>query len=336
MANLLYRASTSATTPGSTSAKGSPLTNLEVDGNFKSVNDDLALKATIASPTFTGTPAAPTAAVNTNTTQLATTAFVVAQIADDAPTKSGSGATGTWGISISGNAATATSATSATSATTAGTTTNIAGGTAGGVVYQSGSGATGITLAGSAGQVLISNGTSAPSWSTFNALPSQSGNNGKYLTTDGSTASWATITTGITATDDTSTDTSYYPALFTATSGSQTAAKVSSTSLYFNPSTGTLNATVFNSLSDLNQKTNVVKIENATETLKQIEGFEFDWIGNNNHSAGVIAQYLEKILPFLVQTNENGEKSVNYSGLIAYLIESNKELSARLDALETK
>ncbi|EUB97309.1 hypothetical protein PMI07_000885 [Rhizobium sp. CF080] len=35
-----------------------------------------ALKANLASPTFTGTPAAPTAAAGTNTTQLATTAFV--------------------------------------------------------------------------------------------------------------------------------------------------------------------------------------------------------------------------------------------------------------------
>lgn len=36
--------------------------------------------APLNSPTFTGTPAAPTAAVGTNTTQLATTAFVVAEI----------------------------------------------------------------------------------------------------------------------------------------------------------------------------------------------------------------------------------------------------------------
>jgi hypothetical protein len=64
----------------------------------------------LTSPTLTGTPVAPTAALNTSTTQIATTAFVVDQIADDAPTKSGSGATGTWGISISGNAATATAA----------------------------------------------------------------------------------------------------------------------------------------------------------------------------------------------------------------------------------
>ncbi len=48
----------------------------------KYVDDLIALQATVASPTFTGVPAAPTASVNTNTTQLATTAFVVAEIAD--------------------------------------------------------------------------------------------------------------------------------------------------------------------------------------------------------------------------------------------------------------
>jgi phage-related tail fiber protein len=37
--------------------------------------------APLASPALTGTPTAPTAAANTNTTQLATTAFVIAQIA---------------------------------------------------------------------------------------------------------------------------------------------------------------------------------------------------------------------------------------------------------------
>lgn len=44
-----------------------------------------ALKAPLASPTLTGTPAAPTAAPGTNTTQLATTAFVAAAQALDAP-----------------------------------------------------------------------------------------------------------------------------------------------------------------------------------------------------------------------------------------------------------
>lgn len=44
------------------------------------VDTGLALKAPLASPTFTGTPAAPTAAPGTNTTQLATTAFVAAAV----------------------------------------------------------------------------------------------------------------------------------------------------------------------------------------------------------------------------------------------------------------
>lgn len=48
-----------------------------------------------ASPTFTGTPAAPTAAADTNTTQLATTAFVLGQKATTSPVMDGTAAVGT-------------------------------------------------------------------------------------------------------------------------------------------------------------------------------------------------------------------------------------------------
>jgi hypothetical protein len=60
----------------------------DVDQNEADADAAIALKADIASPTFTGTPAAPTAGAGTNTTQLATTAFVTAAIAalvDGAP-----------------------------------------------------------------------------------------------------------------------------------------------------------------------------------------------------------------------------------------------------------
>src|SRR5688572_5765601 len=43
----------------------------------------LDLKAPLASPTFTGTPSAPTAGAGTNTTQVATTAFVQQEILSD-------------------------------------------------------------------------------------------------------------------------------------------------------------------------------------------------------------------------------------------------------------
>jgi len=51
---------------------------------------------------------------------------------------------------------------------------------------------------GNSGKYLTTDGTTS-SWGTVNALPSQTGNSGKYLTTDGSTASWATVTTDPTA-----------------------------------------------------------------------------------------------------------------------------------------
>jgi hypothetical protein len=57
--------------------KGSALTHNELDGNFTDLNTN---KAPLASPTFTGTPAAPTATANTSTTQVATTAFVTGGI----------------------------------------------------------------------------------------------------------------------------------------------------------------------------------------------------------------------------------------------------------------
>ena len=46
---------------------------------------DVSAYAPLASPTLTGTPAAPTASANTSTTQLATTAFVMTEVGDYAP-----------------------------------------------------------------------------------------------------------------------------------------------------------------------------------------------------------------------------------------------------------
>jgi hypothetical protein len=57
------------------------------DPNFATtISTSIGLKAPIASPTFTGTPAAPTAATSTSTTQLATTAFVQQEITANAYT----------------------------------------------------------------------------------------------------------------------------------------------------------------------------------------------------------------------------------------------------------
>ena len=52
----------------------------ELDNEFNSISGAVSSKADLASPTFTGTPAAPTAAGGSNTTQIATTAFVTAAV----------------------------------------------------------------------------------------------------------------------------------------------------------------------------------------------------------------------------------------------------------------
>ncbi len=107
------------------------------------------------------------------------------------------------------------------SATTAGTATNLAGGAAASIPYQSGAGATTFlaSAAGDSGKVLTSNGTSAPSWTTPTA--------------------YATVT------DDTTTNAVRYPLFANQTTGNLTTEYVSSTKYQFNPSTGILTATGF-------------------------------------------------------------------------------------------
>lgn len=72
-----------------------PASHGHVIGDITGLQTALDAKAALASPTFTGTPAAPTAAANTNTTQIATTAFVVGQAGASLPAMDGAAATGT-------------------------------------------------------------------------------------------------------------------------------------------------------------------------------------------------------------------------------------------------
>ena len=67
-------------------AKVTNVTDTEIgylDGVTSAIQTQIDLKAPLASPTFTGTPAAPTATVGTSTTQVATTAFVFSSVDND-------------------------------------------------------------------------------------------------------------------------------------------------------------------------------------------------------------------------------------------------------------
>ena len=91
--------------------------------------------------------------------------------------------------------------------------------------------------------------------------------------------------------------------------------------------------------SDENLKNNVELIPNAVEKVKLIKGVSFDWNNKSNyegHDVGVIAQDIERVLPELVVTRENGFKAVKYDRLVALLIQVNKELIERIENLESQ
>lgn len=134
---------------------------------------------------------------------------------------------------------------------------------------------------------------------------------------------------GVTIADDNATNATYYPTLSTITSGALSTAKIASTNLTFNPSTGTLFSTNFASSSDENLKNNIETIHNGLDIIKQINPVSFNWRDTGSKSYGVIAQELERLLPELVYDGEM--KSVNYNSLIGFLIAAVKELAAKVE-----
>lgn len=90
----------------------------------------------------------------------------------------------------------------------------------------------------------------------------------------------------------------------------------------------------FDSLSDINFKTDIQKVQNALNLVENLEGVRFVWKSDNKPSVGVIAQQIEEYIPELVHTSEY--KTVNYNGLIGVLIEAVKELKKEVEELKEK
>ena len=92
--------------------------------------------------------------------------------------------------------------------------------------------------------------------------------------------------------------------------------------------------------SDENLKKDITTVTDAVAKVEALKGVTFTWKKNDNTSAGVIAQDVEKVLPQVVKTvsNPSGDeyKAVNYGGLTSILIEAIKDLSARVKVLEAK
>jgi hypothetical protein len=88
--------------------------------------------------------------------------------------------------------------------------------------------------------------------------------------------------------------------------------------------------------SDLTLKKNLILVDNPIDKLKQLNGYLYQWKENDEYQYGVIAQEVEKILPYAVSTGRDGIKGVSYNQIIPVLIEAVKELNAELKLLKAK
>ena len=218
--------------PSVTGTGASGTWGINVTGNAATATNGIVSTGSYANPSWitsilgsivSGAVASATTATTSNN--------IAGGLAGSLPYQTGAGATSFLGLGTTNYVLTAgasapqyvaqstLSVGSAATATSATTATNIAGGAASQIPYQTGSGATSFIANGTSGQVLTSNGSSVPTWVTPTA--------------------YATVT------DDTTTNAVRYPLFANQTTGNLSTEYVSSTKLQFTPSTGTLAATVF-------------------------------------------------------------------------------------------
>ena len=277
-------------------------------------------KATMfTSPTFTGTPVAPTPAANTNTTQIATTAYVQTELTDLI-----GGAPGTLDTLNELAAAINDDASYASTLTTAlGTKAPLASPTFTGTIAipnianletavaantAKTSNIVQTTVSGNAGSV--TNGVYTTGTQTIGGAKSFS----SAVNIDSTVAS-TTITTGALIVD-----------------GGVGIA-------------GALNVggdVVAYASSDERLKDNIELISNPIEKVQSLKGVTWDWNSNADElqktlpNVGVIAQDVEKVLPQLVIDRDNGFKGVDYAKLTGLLIEAIKDQQKQIDELKSK
>ena len=97
-------------------------------------------------------------------------------------------------------------------------------------------------------------------------------------------------------------------------------------------------------ISDETLKYDINPIDHALDKVAQLTGVTYKYLKDGMESAGLLAQDVEKVLPCAVQeralplhTGTNKMfKTLNYDNLHALLIESIKELTAKVEKLEKK
>lgn len=208
---------------------------------------------------------------------------------------------------------------------------------------------TGTSYNGSTAVTIATNATSANTASTIVARDASgnfsAGTITATLSGNASSASSASTADQI-KTISTATNATHYITFVDANNGSSTSETLyTDAGIYYNPSTNDMNITGsftasgnVTAYSDETLKENIETISDALGKVKSLRGVEFDRkdIEGKPHQIGVIAQEIEKVIPEVVKTDDDGLKSVAYGNLVGLLIEAVKELSAEVEELKKK
>jgi hypothetical protein len=97
---------------------------------------------------------------------------------------------------------------------------------------------------------------------------------------------------------------------------------------------GTVYAGGFQISSDQRLKENVQTLNNAVDTVLQLRGVSY--LKQGKPEIGLIAQEVERVMPFLVGEDSEGFKSVAYANIVGLLIEAIKEQNETIKELNTR
>jgi hypothetical protein len=105
---------------------------------------------------------------------------------------------------------------------------------------------------------------------------------------------------------------------------------------------GKVKSSGINETSDIRWKKDVSTVENALAKVMAMRGVNYNWrkdeFPSQNFESGLqlglIAQEVEKVIPEVVDTDDKGFKSVEYSKLVALLLEAIKDQQKMINKQE--
>ena len=111
--------------------------------------------------------------------------------------------------------------------------------------------------------------------------------------------------------------------------------------MYLTNTTGSLTVAGSYYFSDARYKKQITRLQNPLEKIMAINGVEYFMRTdefptkqfNDKLQVGLIAQEVEKILPQVVQTGEDGYKAIDYAKIVPLLVEGIKEQQKQIDEL---